>query len=826
MGFMGCPTESSPDPIGQRPRLGGTASISGSYNVATPFVAITSNITGSGSLTLRWQISDSFNGDFTDVDSGDGTLTAIAGITNAFFTPAVGAAQKFVRLVVTRENYTGSVTSLPYKILAAGVSPVVTGVEITHPFTPSSLMVVKGGDPIQLSAEVTGTDVGDIQYVSWAIVPPYGEGTNISVDGLLTVGNNEDNNTLTIRAVSLFNTARSSEAVAYISSQNWSEWQGPDGTELPAVRTGPGVYFIAPDGNDSTGDGSILNPWRTIGKANQNMAGGDTLYIRGGTYNTTSAQSLNVSGVRGSPTLYSAYPPDLEAGNRPVFDFGGGTGSVGINGSWIHLYGIDVTNTEVFATGTTPGRGGGIGVGSSHTTVEYCRTYRTGGIGLGGNYNLVKNNDIFHNASFNNLLSNMNHDGSGQHYSGNVGNVYYGNRAWCTTDDGFDTLSCFTTVVIERNWHAYSGHYYPENSTYEDWTTSFAKAEVAKYNYGRGNGFKIGGFNMNNQLSSDRLTYGGRVHQVVRFNLAIGCRNAGISHNFHWGGSYFSYNTAWNNNDNFDFMKRKGTAFISTSNNTQDASRVVNNADIVATGNIAFPGGPGNTGFNVAHLDYDSGLISAFARANGMQEPHGAGQRQIWNNSWELVDNGATATHGEANWIEGIMLHGMFRPAPDLWTGEPWPTTKTVNGVTYNFISPSVDGGSTTALKDIVYFPRGMSGPRGTAQNPRLAWDEYGYWNNWDDKTRDIVQNAKGMTEADFMSFDENLFFTPRKKNGDLPDIALLRPVPGSVVDSLGYTAEDNDYASGATGEYRFHLWKYRAGANPTLDDSLNPINP
>jgi hypothetical protein len=378
-------------------------------------------------------------------------------------------------------------------------------------------------------------------------------------------------------------------------------------------------------------------------------------------------------------------------------------------------------------------------------------------------------------------------------------------------------------VVIERNWHAYAGYYYPQDSTYDDWTTSFDKAEVAKYNYGRGNGFKIGGFNMNNQLTASRLQYGGRVHQVVRFNLAIGCRNAGISQNFHWGGSYFAYNTAWNNNDNFDFMKRKGTAFTSTSNNTQDSSRVVNNADIVATGNVAFPGGPRNTGFNVAHLDYNSGIISAFAKANGMQEPHGAGLSQIWNNSWDLVDNGATKTHGEANWIEGIMLHGMYRPAPDLWTGSPWPVTKTLDGVTYNFISPSVDGGATPALKDMVYFPRGASGPRGTAQNPKLAWDEYGYWNNWDDKTKDIVQNAIGMKEADFMSFDEKLFFTPRKKNGDLPDIALLRPVPGSVVDGLGYTAEDNDVIS-TTGEYRFHLWKNRAGANPTLDDSLNPL--
>jgi hypothetical protein len=45
------------------------------------------------------------------------------------------------------------------------------------------------------------------------------------------------------------------------------------------------VYFVAANGNDSSGDGSVGKPWATIGKAVVTAADGATVLVKAGTYN-------------------------------------------------------------------------------------------------------------------------------------------------------------------------------------------------------------------------------------------------------------------------------------------------------------------------------------------------------------------------------------------------------------------------------------------------------------------------------------------------------------------------------------------------------------
>jgi Divergent InlB B-repeat domain/Dockerin type I domain len=45
--------------------------------------------------------------------------------------------------------------------------------------------------------------------------------------------------------------------------------------------------YVSTTGNDSTGDGTISKPWKTIGKGIATMAGGDTLIVRNGVYTGT-----------------------------------------------------------------------------------------------------------------------------------------------------------------------------------------------------------------------------------------------------------------------------------------------------------------------------------------------------------------------------------------------------------------------------------------------------------------------------------------------------------------------------------------------------------
>ncbi|MBO9610494.1 MAG: carbohydrate-binding cenc domain protein, partial [Paenibacillaceae bacterium] len=65
------------------------------------------------------------------------------------------------------------------------------------------------------------------------------------------------------------------------------------------------TYYVATTGNDTTGNGTIGNPWRTIQKAASLMAAGDTCIIRAGTYRETVTPAN--SGTAGNPITFKAY---------------------------------------------------------------------------------------------------------------------------------------------------------------------------------------------------------------------------------------------------------------------------------------------------------------------------------------------------------------------------------------------------------------------------------------------------------------------------------------------------------------------------------------
>lgn len=57
-----------------------------------------------------------------------------------------------------------------------------------------------------------------------------------------------------------------------------------DDAAMPAVVALPHDYYVATTGNDSTGDGTVGNPYRTVDKAITTIASGDRIIVRGGTY--------------------------------------------------------------------------------------------------------------------------------------------------------------------------------------------------------------------------------------------------------------------------------------------------------------------------------------------------------------------------------------------------------------------------------------------------------------------------------------------------------------------------------------------------------------
>ncbi len=105
--------------------------------------------------------------------------------------------------------------------------------------------------------------------------------------------------------------------------------QGASNTLPFTVRPGK-VYFVAPTGDDRTGNGSSNLPWLTVKHCTSNMKPGDFCYLRAGTYNTIdkygAALWMATSGGPGAPLSVVAYPGQTVNINN--FLSGGGAAAI------------------------------------------------------------------------------------------------------------------------------------------------------------------------------------------------------------------------------------------------------------------------------------------------------------------------------------------------------------------------------------------------------------------------------------------------------------------------------------------------------------------
>lgn len=228
---------------------------------------------------------------------------------------------------------------------------------------------------------------------------------------------------------------------------------------VPAAQAG--TYYVATNGSDTTGDGSLTNPWATISYAVQTSTvygdltnnRGATIYVRGGIYYGPVAVWVN--GTATGRLVISAYPDehpildgsanmgtvtDVVTIGRAYIDFIGfeirNAPHVGYD-AWGQTYGRILNNTihdsqgdAIFVGHDTPGRAhdllisgnnifhnclsnkarntsGGwpqaIGVSNSpYVTVSYNRVYRNYGEGIIMGYTdngAVIGNEVFDNYS-------------------------------------------------------------------------------------------------------------------------------------------------------------------------------------------------------------------------------------------------------------------------------------------------------------------------------------------------------------------------------------------------------------------------------------------
>lgn len=279
--------------------------------------------------------------------------------------------------------------------------------------------------------------------------------------------------------------------------------------------------YVSPLGNDTL-SGTIDLPYETITKAHSVALAGDTIYVRGGVFDSlTTTTTLSKVGSAASRYYLFAYP-----GERPLLDFSlmpvnSSNRGIRVTGAYWHVKGLDIKGAG----------DNGMHVSGSNNIIEFCSFFENMDTGLqlsnGAASNQVINCDSYHNAD----TSQGNADGFAPKLDVGTGNFFYGCRAWENSDDGFDGYlrpSDNVETIIVNSWVFKNG--YLKNGSAST---------------GNGNGFKMGGSDAPSLLR----------HDVILKNcLAFDNRVKGFDQNNNKGSMTLLHCTGYGNGTNYSIF--------------------------------------------------------------------------------------------------------------------------------------------------------------------------------------------------------------------------------------------------------------------------------
>lgn len=326
-------------------------------------------------------------------------------------------------------------------------------------------------------------------------------------------------------------------------------------------------YFIAPDGNDADGDGTIEHPWLNLQKAVNIAQPGDVIMCRGGRYHFTQRDSsgkltvrIKSSGTAEAPITIRAYGDE-----QPIFDFEqqlldckGDRSKVGdrgilLTGNHWYLYGLHITHAA----------DNGIKLEGSHNRIERCEfsynldtglqlgfghDFSASGFGSKNDGSYCAYNDIIDCDSHHNCDYDTNYgsdaDGFACKMHNGIGNRFIRCRAWRNGDDAWDLYETDFSVVLVECWAWESGKA-------EDHTWVYDYFDKGPSFSGNGNGIKLGG---NGTGGSSK-----GVHYAYNC-VAFGCNKSGSTKGFdcnsHKDGHVVIGGLAFDNG--YDFMFESG----------------------------------------------------------------------------------------------------------------------------------------------------------------------------------------------------------------------------------------------------------------------------
>lgn len=366
------------------------------------------------------------------------------------------------------------------------------------------------------------------------------------------------------------------------------------------------TYYCATTGNDTTGDGSIGNPWATWEKLGNSLTPGDIGMVRGGTYTPTKAVSFNfhcwwqnIVGTSTQPIIIQNYP-----GETPIFDFTGFVTThtdpwiLYLDGcSYLTVKGLRGTGLAQVASGLGVSRGLALDA-SPNCTIDQVIMDNIGGsgfvVGNDSSYAYFKNCDAHHLADPNSPGAEYG-GADGYNVSGGVNStaVTFENcRAWWCSDDGFD---CFLTdgVVTYKGCQAFWNGYIPGT-----FTTG-----------GNGEGFKLGPTQtaplarttkiLTNCIAFENRSNGFSQNAAETRMSMINCTAYKNGNHGLWFGWYPAYAQPFYNNiswDNAGSELDESGGNVGGSNNTWDGGVTVNNSDFKSISSTGMDGARGSNG--------------------------------------------------------------------------------------------------------------------------------------------------------------------------------------------------------------------------------------
>jgi hypothetical protein len=489
----------------------------------------TFTVTASGTAPLSYQWR--FNG------------SNISGATSASYTVSNAQSANAGNYSVVVSNSAGSVTSNNATLT---VSTTATAPSIT---TQPASQTVTAGASATFSVVASGT--GPLSY-QWRF-----NGTNISgaTSASYTLSNAQTANAGNYSVVV-------SNSVGTATSNN--------ATLTVNTSSGGGIIYVSPTGTDAN-PGTISSP-TTLTAAIAEAQPGDTIYMRGGTYNysATIAIAFGNNGTSSNPKRIFAYQSEVPVLNFSSQATADANRGMHLFGNYWHLKGLTLQNAG----------DNGLFVGGNNNTVELCifKGNRDSGLQISRRSSSLtniadwpSNNLILNCTAFDNADPGAeNADGFACKLTSGPGNVFRGCIAHNNIDDGWDLYAntdtgAIGTVLIE-NCIAYN------NGVLTTGGTSGS---------GDKNGFKLGGSGVD-------------VAHTIRRCIAFGNGQHGFTDNNNQGAMTVTNNTSFNNAET-NFNWRTGSTATFTNNASYNSGTSdTTNGTLTGTTNLFWKNGVSN----------------------------------------------------------------------------------------------------------------------------------------------------------------------------------------------------------------------------------------